>query len=228
MSWSDIFFPGNEKRRMEVVRMCTRISTYMEMDFDATNHLSDMINEHMEPVPKLQHIQVDYDVDVDTNASKLIKQMEKIQKIIEEVDKELAEKLEPEAYRKLMDEFTPYKEKLSIAKKAISGGLATVGTVAGIYVATKIYSGAILTSLTRVTGRLIGSAIGTIAVGVLTMGLDMIAGAIVGAVEKNKLEAAIDELEVAEKNFVPASQDYYRTIIQVQERLGILIEMGEI
>ena len=167
----------------------------MEMDFDTTNHLSDLINEHMEPVPKLQHIQVDYDVDIDTNVSVLINQMEKIQNILEEVDKELAEKLEPEAYRKLMDEFTPYKDKLSIAKKAISGGLATVGTVAGIYVATKIYSGAILTSLTRVTGRLIGSAIGTIAVGVLTMGLDMIAGAIVGAVEKNNWRLLLTSLK---------------------------------
>jgi len=58
------------------------------------------------------------------------------------------------------------------------------------------------------------------------MGVDMIASAIIGTVERDKLEDTIKQLEEAMEGFEPASKEYTKTIMTVQVRLEILLEDG--
>ena len=223
MAWSDIFYPDNPKRRREVVELCTRIAVHMEYNFEATNSLSDLVNTHMKPSPLLKHIQVDPDADIDTNASKLTAQMDEIQVHVKKVDDELAEKLKPELYEKLKDAVTPFKEKMKIAKDAVS---ITLGIgAAGIFLASNVWSKISFATLSTAFKTIGKTVLGVLGLGILTMGLDMVASAIIGAVERNKLEAAVDELEAANKDFEPASKEYSRTIMEVELRLEIHFEL---
>ena len=224
MSWSDIFYPDNPKRREDVVRMTTKLKTLMEGNFDATNDLIDLLNKHIKPNPMLEHIRVDDTATIKANADVLIARISQIQTIVEEYDTKLADKLDPELYRKLKDPDTSFKETLAIVKKVITATVGIGATVAGIAIVTAIKTGAILGGVVASIGIIAASAIAGLIVGVLALGIDMIASAIIGAIERDKLEEAIKELKDALRDFEPASREYTKRITYVEVRIKIVLE----
>ena len=224
MSWADIFYPDNPKRRNDVVRITTKLRTLMEGNFSATNDLIDLLNEHVKPSPMLKHIEVDDDATIKANADVLIARISEIQAVIEKYNTKLAQELDPELYRKLTDPDTKFKETLAIIKKVITVSVGIGATVAGIAVVTAISTGAILTGVVATIGIISTCAIAGLVVGVLALGIDMIASAIIGAIEKDKLEQAITELKDALRDFEPASREYTKSIIYVEMRIKIILE----
>lgn len=221
MSWSDIFYPGNPGRREEVVRMLTKLSTLMEFNFDATNDLSDMVNTHLNPSPPLQHISVDSQATIKTNSETIINQIERIETSVDRVDEELASTLDPSLYRELNDPGVGFRDKVAIAKKAVTSTISIVATAAGVAVVAAIKAGAILKSIVTAIGVIKASAAASIVIGVIALGIDMIASAIIGSVERGKLDSVIDDLKKALKTFDPASKLYTKTITKVEIRLTI-------
>ena len=223
MSWRDIFYPGNPGRQNKVVRLSTKLKHLMEHNFEATNHLIDMLNNNSDHYPPLTHVKVGHMATIKANSEKLIAKMNEVQGVVNEFDKKLASKLDPEIYKKLKLPDTSFKQRLVIAEKVFSVGLGITSSVAGIFVLSAISSGIILTKIVTAIGVLKSCAIASVVLGVLTMGVDMIASAIIGAVERDKLEDAIDQLEEAMEGFEPASKEYSKTILRVQVELEIIL-----
>ena len=159
-----------------------------------------------------------------SNSETLIAKMTEVQDVAEVLDKKLAAKLDPEIYRKMKLPETCFKDRIALAKKAVSAGLGIADTVAGVVVVAAIKSGVILTKVVAAIGVIKSCAVASVVVGVLTLGIDMIASAIIGAVERDKLEDAINQLETAMEGFEPASKEYTKTIVGVQVRLEILLD----
>ena len=223
MSWGDIFYPGNPGRRDEVVRLSTKLHTLMEFNFEATNDLIDLLNKEGKPSSTIAKIYVDNTATVKANCQTLLNKMDEVMRVVDKIDEDLAKKLEPEAYRKLKLPDMKFKDRIALAKKTVSAGLSVTATVAGVVLVGAIKSGLILTKIVAAIGVIKSCAVATLVLGVLTLGIDMIASAIIGAVERSKLEAAIDELETAVNTFDPASKEYTKTITRVEIMLEMML-----
>lgn len=225
MSLSDLLFPGNPGRRTQVVSLSTQIKTYMEVNFNTTNTLIDLLNEHVSPSPNLQKIFVDLSISISDNANRLISRMEQIQAIVDDYDAQLAKDLEPDLYRKLTDPDIKFVERIRVAKVAVTAVLAVAATVATIVVVAAVKAGYILATTVAKIGLLKLSAVAGLAFGVLALGIDAIVSAILGRIEKDKLEDTIDDLQKSLDQFKPASQDYYGTITRTEIYMEIYLDV---
>ena len=214
-SWSDIFYPGNPERRKKVVRLSSRLFTVMEDNFSATNDLTDLIKKHCTKSCKLQHVHVDPNATMRSNADTLIKCLKALQDYVDDIDKDLAKMLDPDLYKELKSPDLTIKDKIEKVNRIFTATLSTIGTVVGIALVAAISSGAILTGAVAAIGALGTSVVAGITLGVFLLGVDMIAGAIFGAVERDKLEHTISELEDILEEFEPASKKFQRSILYV-------------
>ena len=214
-SWSDIFYPDNPKRRDKVVQLASRLFTVMENNFSVVNDLVDLLNEHAKPNPSLTRVYVNRDATIESNANTLTRCIAKIQDIVEGIDKKLAEMIEPNLYRDLKSPDLTFKNRIRKANAIFTATLSVVVTVVGIALVAAILGGFIFVGVVGAIGVVATSAIAGITLGVLTMGVDMIAGAIVGAIERDKLESQIDDLEKALEKFEPASKEFQKKITYV-------------
>ena len=221
MSFGDLFFPGNPARRAQVTALSTKIKTYMELNFDSTNALIDLMNKHATPSPNLRTISVDQSKTIKSNAQVLISTMENIQRCVEIYDKRLADSLDPALYRKLHDPNLSFQDVIANAKHAVSITIGVISTIASIAIIVAIKNGTFLVSLATKITRVGATAVAGLALGVLALGVDAIVSAILGSIEKDKLNAAIDDLQSILDEFEPASKDYNRTIIRVELLMDI-------
>ena len=216
MSLADLFFPDNPERRAKVVSLATEIKTYMEQNFYSTNNLIDVLNDNITPSPNLTKIYVNQGGTITENADVLINKMEEIQAIVEDYDKTMEEQLEPDLYKALNDPNTSFVDHIRAAKQATSiiiGIVATLATVAVILAVKGLQ--VFLTVITKVV--LIKTvAVASLIFAVLGLGIDAIIGGILGRIEKDKLNDAIDELETARDQFKPASLEYTENIVGVK------------
>lgn len=213
MSWSDILYPGNPERRADVVRKIQQLADQMQENFRATNKLAKYLNENCK-----QHIPtILYDTQktMKQNADQLIDQVKKIQAVVKSIKEMLKKKLDPDLYKKLFDVNTSLDEKLKMGENishVMAGILGiTVTGVVGKLLAEGVFE-AIENSIVRIGAS---AVLGAIAGGVAGLAVDVIAGAIAGAYERDDLEKAIKELEEEIKQFIPASQTYTDSVLQV-------------
>ena len=96
---------------------------------------------------------------------------------------------------------------------------ATVATVAAI---CRITAGALLATLVEEISMVATCAVAGVAVFALAVAVDMIISAILGAIERKKLETAIAELETTLESFEPATRNYTQTIYEVLGALRLL------
>ena len=223
MSWTDILFPGNPGRREEVVRLSTKLHNLMEFNFEATNDLIDLLNKEAKLSNTIAKIYVDNTATVKENCQTILDKMNEVMRVVDKIDEDLAKKLEPEAYRKLKLPNMKFKDRIALAKKTVTAGLTVGMPVAGVVLIGVIKSGLILTKIVVAVGEITSCAVATLVLGVLTLGLDMIGSAIIGAIERNNLEAAIDELNKAMNTFDPASKEYTKTITRVEIQLETIL-----
>ena len=149
MSLGDLFFAGNPGRRAQVTALSTKIKTYMEQNFDATNALIDLLNKHATPSPNIGHISVYHSKTIKSNAQVLINN---IQACVEYYDKTLADSLEPALYRKLHDPNLSFQDVIANAKHAVSITIGVISTFASIAIIVAIKNGTFLVTLaTKIT-----------------------------------------------------------------------------
>ncbi|XP_048010439.1 single-pass membrane and coiled-coil domain-containing protein 3-like [Megalobrama amblycephala] len=182
--WSDLFYPDNPKRREELTCKSQQFQDLMENNFRATNQLIDVMNKHLNC--SFQHITLNEDASLQENCKVMIECMHKIQAVVEKIDKELKEKLDPTLYEKLLNK-SLLPEHFKLVSNVVEGVCA--GTFA------------------------------CVGLGVVFMGIDMIVEAILGSIERDKLEKALKEYDEALKEFKPASEKYQDNITYVRIKI---------
>ncbi|KAB0387384.1 single-pass membrane and coiled-coil domain-containing protein 3 [Muntiacus reevesi] len=216
MAQSDFLYPENPKRRQEVNRLHQELLDCLSDSFHATNKLIGVLNTHLGCT--LPSIEMKRDGTIKENCDIIIQAMMNIQKELQKVDEALKDKLEPTLYRKLQDIKERETEKIAIVQKVISVilGEATsaASAVAVKLVGSNITTG-IINKLVTVLAQIGASLLGSIGVAVLGLGIDMIFRAILGAVEKTQLQAAIKSYEKHLVEFKSASEKYHHAITEV-------------
>lgn len=214
MSWSDILYPGNPKRRAEVVAKLQQLEDQMKENFRASNKLANYLNKNFSEA-NIDIIQYDAALTLKQNGDNLVAQVRKIQAIVENIKKKLKEKLEPDLYKKLFDVDTSFEDRIKIGQdfSHIFAGIlgATTMGIVGKLVAESLFE-TIEQTAVRIA---LSSVAGAIAGGIVGLAVDVIAGAIAGKYEKDDLENAINELNEEIDDFLPASEKYTDMIFEV-------------
>lgn len=215
----DLFYPDNPKRRAKVVQLTQTLYDYMKANFRASNHLSDFLNKNCTNC-NFEHISVNEDHTVKQNCDVLETRIKQMQAIIEKVDKLLAEKLDPDLYRKLTNVDISFEERVQTAKNVMHVVTGVVIAAAAIAVIAAIASGGVLAPVIAVIGLVATSAIATVVISLIGgLVIGSITQAITGAIERSKLEHAIDSLQHSCEVFIPASNKYTEKIYEVLAEL---------
>ncbi|XP_026517184.1 single-pass membrane and coiled-coil domain-containing protein 3-like [Terrapene carolina triunguis] len=216
MSWSDILYPDNPARREKVARLHQELINCIELNFDTTNELIGVLNTHCQF--KLHPIKMNMNGTVQENCDILLAAIKSIQDMLQAIDARLKRELEPDLYRKLHDFQEPDAKKMQILRNVATVVSGLAGTVAmGIFIKLALSQvvSRVLTQTTMVLAKIGASVIGAVAGMILGVGVDLILSAILGAVERDQLEAKIQELNALVSEFKPASHEYNKTIIKI-------------
>ncbi|XP_021044406.1 single-pass membrane and coiled-coil domain-containing protein 3-like [Mus pahari] len=216
MAQSDFLYPQNPRRRQQVNHLHQQLLDHLADSFQVTNKLTGVLNTHLGC--RLAFIEMKSDGTIKENCDIIIQAMTKIQEELQKVDEALKDQLEPTLYRKLQDIKERETEKIAIVQKVISVilGEATsaASAVAVKLVGSNVTTG-IISKLVSVLAHIGTSLLGSIGVAVLSLGLDMIIQAILGAVERTQLQAAIKSYETHLEEFKAASEKYHHAITEV-------------
>lgn len=216
MAQSDFLYPQNPRRRQEVNRLHQQLLDCLSDSFQVTNKLTGVLNTHLGC--RLAFIEMKSDGTIKENCDIIIKAMTKIQKELQKIDEALKDQLEPTLYRKLQDIKERETEKIAIVQKVISVILGEA-TSAASAVAVKLVGSSVTTGiiskLVSVLAHIGTSLLGSIGVAVLSLGIDTIIQAILGAVERTQLQAAIRSYEKHLEEFKAASAKYHHAITEV-------------
>ncbi|XP_053867009.1 single-pass membrane and coiled-coil domain-containing protein 3-like [Malaclemys terrapin pileata] len=215
MALSDILYPGNPARREKVVRLHQDLINCIELNFDATNELIKALNTHCQF--KLHPIKMNKNGTVRENCDVLLAAIQSIQDTLQAIDARLKSELEPDLYRKLHDFQEPDAKKMQILRN-VAKGVSFLGGIVAIRIFYNLASpvvSRVLSQMSTILARISASVIGLMAGALLGVGVDLILSAILGAVERDQLEAKIQELEKLVSELKPASHEYYKTIIKI-------------
>ncbi|NXD15724.1 SMCO3 protein, partial [Nothocercus nigrocapillus] len=216
MVLSDLLYPDNPRRRQELIHLHQELLDCMSTNFHATNELAGVLNEHLGcTIPR---IKIRESSTIKENCDIIIQAMSEIQHQVQKIDSDMKEKLEPVLYQKLHDIREPELEKIAIAHRVFSVVLGEATSTAGIVAIKLIGSNFITLTLGKLVSLLaqIGaSVLGGISIAILGLGIEMILHAILGAVERNELLAAVRSYEEHLAQFRAASEKYQRAIHEV-------------
>ncbi len=151
----------------------------------------------------------------------IIECMRQIQAVVERIDMKLKEKLEPTLYEKLRNlslSTTDFKT-ISKAFEAVCG-VATVGST--VLVGNLIDKGIILANITGKFAKIGASALASVGLAVVFLGIDMIVEAIIGKIEGDRLKAELEQYDTALQEFRPASEQYQDNINYVRIKIEVL------
>ena len=220
MSWADIMYPGNQDMRVEMVQKLQQLEDAMKFNFRASNKIATYLNKTIINA-NLPMIYVNSSSSLKDNANTLVNQINLIDVQLEKIAEELKGKLEPELYEKLTNVDTSFEERIQISQKVgkIIAGItgATVSGVVGKLVAKKLTK-----VIASKVGRIAASSLaGAIAGGLAGLAVDVVVGAITGAVERDELQSALSDLQTMVSDFIPASEEYTDTIYEVLAEVKI-------
>ncbi|XP_016379518.1 single-pass membrane and coiled-coil domain-containing protein 3-like [Sinocyclocheilus rhinocerous] len=213
---SDIFYPDNPKRREQLIRKGQELRDLMKNNFRATNQLNDAMNKHLSC--SFEHITLNESASLRENCTLIMGCMCNIMVVVERIDRELKEKLEPTMYEKL--------RKLSLSSadfKAISKafeavcGIATVeSTVFAGYLIDNVVT---LANITKTYAIIGAGKFACVRLAVVFLGIDMIVKDIIGKIERDQLKKALEEYDKVLDEFRPASEQYQDKITYVRVKI---------
>ncbi|XP_075043539.1 single-pass membrane and coiled-coil domain-containing protein 3 [Mixophyes fleayi] len=220
MTLKDLIYPNNPKKRDEVARLHFQLLHCMRGNFQQTKQLILTLNKHFDcqlGIPEIRD-----NASIKENCDTFIKNMADIQEQVQKIDDQLKIILEPILYEKLHDIKESEPNKIEIAQKVVSVILSKATTSASAVI-VKLISSNITTILANKLMTLLAqigaSVLGAVGIAVLGLGIDVIIGAILGAVERDKLECSVKEYEMYLADFKPASEAYQEAILSVTSKL---------
>ncbi|XP_045200854.2 single-pass membrane and coiled-coil domain-containing protein 3-like [Mercenaria mercenaria] len=216
--FEDLFYPDNPKRRAKLEQNIGALYNNLTIDVKATNDLVDIINTHLHQ--NITHVEINNNDTIKANAQRIVDCVNAINKVIKEKVEEIKTKLDPEIFKKLMDVTVSFEDKIKIAED-VEESLISIGGVVGLLSSTTIAGMDFLENVVEVVGETATSAFAAIGVGVLLFGIELIAEAIIGAIERAKL---IEEIDITEK-CVESMQKMTAPYIENVEEIKVRIEM---
>ena len=226
MAMADLFYPGNPARREKVIAKMQRVYVLMEENFNATDELIQFLNKHVSPSPKIAGIEVDKSATFGKNAQTMIDKMKEIQGQVSKIEKDLSKKLEPDVYKSLTDNNTNFEDKLKFfktLKTSVEMAETLLTSIGGYLVISQVVASARFIAVITGASEILLASFAGVVTGLIVAGaaiaIDAIISAIVGAVERGKLNHMIGELDGVLKKFEEPSQNYTKNIYEV---LGVL------
>ncbi|XP_062591596.1 single-pass membrane and coiled-coil domain-containing protein 3-like [Saccostrea cucullata] len=214
MAFVDVLYPGNQTKRTNCVKIASTICFAIESVFDTTNDLIKIMDKRLRI--HCQPVFFNTEKTVKENVTDLQKKFEEIQTKLDEALQEHKKMVNPKLYAMLAN------DKMELSK--IYEYLQTAGKVVHILADAVILVRAVVNTCKIILFDFFLSLgtlwFGTIALGLLVLGGDLIYSAIIGAREQRYLETTEAELKSIADNVVPASRDYMKEIV----RIGIEIE----
>ncbi len=217
MALCDLLYPGNPERREKVIRKSQELIDLMKNNFEATNSLTEIVNKHLHS--SFSPITLDEKATIKQNCDVMIERVNQIQAKVEEVDEELKKMLDPILYEKLKHaSLQDLKNVSADVKYAVSSvcQLPALVLVMHLKQITKILIG--------ITCTLAIYSVGIIGAFLFGMAVDAFVSAILGNIERGKLETALKEYEEALEKFRPASKEYQEAIYEIKFILEFLKE----
>ncbi|XP_024076094.1 single-pass membrane and coiled-coil domain-containing protein 3-like [Terrapene carolina triunguis] len=185
MSWSDILYPDNQARWEKVVRLHHQLIDCVELNFDATKELIEVLNTHCQC--ELHPIKMNRNGTVWENCDVFLAAMKSIQDTLQAIDGRLKSELEPVLYRKLHDSQETDAKKMQILCSVATAVSVLAGTLAtGIFVKlvlSKVVT-RVLSQIMMIVVKVGASMIGAMAGVLLGGGVDLILSAILGTRER--------------------------------------------
>ncbi|XP_065054242.1 single-pass membrane and coiled-coil domain-containing protein 3-like [Rhopilema esculentum] len=220
--FKDIFYPGNPERRRRVERLYQEIIDCMKDNFYATNKLVGYLKQNFSVssgVGKIVHgidkLEIRERKTIKENCDIFLAATTKLQDAVRLLNENLARELEPSAYRALKDTGLGFVETIRQLSQWSSVITMTGASVAAVIIICRITSGAILGAMVAEIGMIASCSIAGVVVVAIGLGVDAILSAIFGAIEREKLENAIKELETTKSTFEPATREYTQTIYEI-------------
>lgn len=228
MNLSDLLYPNNPTRRQEVIDLHQKLLDCLQLNFKATNELTETLNVHLGA--GITPVIMKADGTVKENCDIIVQVLSEIQQEVRKLDRDMKEELEPGMYQKLYDIKQPELGKIAVARSIVSTILGEATATASIVAVKLICSHVVTITVSRLIALLaqIGvSVLGGIGIGVLGLGMDIILHAILGAVERETLLASIQSYEQHLAEFEEASKAYQCAIAEVSALVKDKVEFGD-
>lgn len=217
--FEDLFYPNNPKRRAKLERNIGALYNNLNIDVTATNDLVDIINTHLQG--NIKQVSIDNDDTVKANAQRISDCVDAINKIIKQKLEDIKTRLDPKIFKMLMDVSVSFEEKIKIAEESAES-LLPIGGVVGVLSCSTIAGMDFLEGVVKVVGETATSAFAAIGVGVLFLGIDMIAEAIIGAIERDKLNKEIDKTDKCVENMQTMTGPYIAKVEEIKVRIEMI------
>lgn len=215
MSWSDLFYPANPERREKLIRKSQEVQELMKNNFRVTNQLIEVMNKYLGL--SFSPIALNEKTTVKENCDVIIQCIHEIQAEVKKIDEKLKEKLEPTLYEKLKNMSLSIPE-FELLKSAFHAAVGIGGFVSvAAFLINWLYSNLhVFNDMIEGLDEIGKALFGIVLLGVLFLGIDMIVQAILGSIERDQLESALEEYDKALENFRPASEKYQDQITEVK------------
>ncbi|XP_060597059.1 single-pass membrane and coiled-coil domain-containing protein 3-like [Ruditapes philippinarum] len=217
--FEDLFYPDNPKRRAKLEQNIGALYNNLNIDVTATNDLVDIINTHLQG--NIKHVSIDNDDTVKANAQRISDCVDAINKTVKQKAEDIKTRLDPKIFKMLMDVSVSFEEKIKIAEE-FAESLLPIGGVVGVLSCSIIAGMDFLEGVVEVVGEAATSAFAAIGVGVLFLGIDMIAEAIIGAVERDKLNEEIDKTEKCVEHMQKMTGPYIANVEEIKVRIEMI------
>ncbi|XP_043094460.1 single-pass membrane and coiled-coil domain-containing protein 3-like [Puntigrus tetrazona] len=219
---SDIFYPDNPKKREQLIRKGQELRDLMKTNFRVTNQLADAMNKYLSC--SFEHISLIECATLRENCSLIVGSVSNIMAVIERIDRELKDKLEPGLYEKLrkMSLSSAAFKEISKAFEEV-GGAATVE--AAVFIGYLIDNVTTLANVIKTYAIIVAGKFACVKLSVVFLGVDMIVKDFIGKFERDQLKTALEEYDKVLDEFRPASEQYQDKITYV--RMKIEIEKDE-
>uniref|UniRef100_A0A8C3SMV7 Single-pass membrane and coiled-coil domain-containing protein 3 n=1 Tax=Chelydra serpentina TaxID=8475 RepID=A0A8C3SMV7_CHESE len=215
MSFSDLLYPDNPARRERVARLHQEVINCIELNFDTTNELIGALNEHWQC--RLHPIKMNMNGTIRENCDKLLAAIKSIQDKLQTIDARLKSNLEPDLYRKLHDFQEPDAKKMQTLKDVakVMSGVSAIALGIFVKLACSKVTTTLLSQMMTIVVKVGASVIGAMVIGTLLgVAVDLVLSTILGAIERDRLETAIQELNALVSEFKPASKEYNKAIMK--------------
>ncbi|VDI74197.1 Hypothetical predicted protein [Mytilus galloprovincialis] len=212
MSYVDLFYPGNRKKREECIGYSGQIYCAMKNNFVSTNDLIEILRIKLGI--HCATLTFDNNKTIKENATNLKDRIHEIQRHLDGELTKYKRQIEPHLYEKLINENLEISEKLKYVKSAATGlqlALRTLIVIRAIYLTANLLTISLI-SIAQIW-------VGAIVIGLFICGVDLLVSAIVGAMERENLENSAHELKLIVDEFVPASRNYSKTIHRLEFKL---------
>lgn len=217
--FEDLFYPDNPKRRAKLEQNIGALYNNLNIDVTATNDLVDIINTHLQG--NIKHVSIDNDDTVKANAQRISDCVDAINKFVKQKLEDIKTRLDPKIFKMLMDVSVSFEKKIKLAEE-FAESLLPIGGVVGMLSSSTIAGMDFLEGVVEVVGETATSAFAAIGVGVLFLGIDMIAEAIIGAVERDKLNGEIDKTEKCVEHMQKMTGPYIANVEEIKVRIEMI------